>query len=183
VADGHGGFDAARAGIGAVLEAAETLVGADEAALAAGVEVVLSNARAAVADALERVALDRFASRTALSVVAGRGHSAAVGTAGDTAAVRVGGRRRAKRLGRPQAFLGPWTEPAPPASVRLRPGERVVVCSDGLPDALGARWLQSTAALCEGLAGPEAARRLVDAALERGAADNVAVAVGPLAPA
>lgn len=72
--------------------------------------------------------------------------------------------------------LGPDAEAVPDTtSVRLRPGDAMVVASDGLADVLPAADI-CTLALGDGTAG-DAARRLGAKAAGRGATDDVTVAV------
>ncbi|GLZ79421.1 hypothetical protein Afil01_42280 [Actinorhabdospora filicis] len=61
-------------------------------------------------------------------------------------------------------------------TITAHPGERYIVCSDGLPDAVPPDALEE--ALAEGGTVEECARRLVRLALEGGGPDNVTVVVG-----
>jgi len=56
----------------------------------------------------------------------------------------------------------------------LLPGDRVLLCSDGLTTMLEDRQI---AALLAGRAGPEAAAALIDAANQAGGFDNISVVV------
>ncbi len=73
-----------------------------------------------------------------------------------------------------QAVGAAQTVAASPATVTLRPGDRLVLASDGIE-------VLDDASMMEVMSGApsatQAARRLVDAALARGATDNVTVAV------
>lgn len=73
-----------------------------------------------------------------------------------------------------QAVGGEATAVASPATVTLRPGDGVVLASDGI-DVLDETAMMEVVYGAPSAA--QAARRLVDAALARGATDNVTVAV------
>jgi PPM family protein phosphatase len=178
VADGHSGFDAARAALEQVVDAAPEILGGHSPSPRVALESLMASmanrVRAVLADASDERAL----SRTAVTVVLGADQEAGVATLGDTAAVRIR-RGRGKRVSTPTGFLGATTELPRPGSVRLRPGDRVVVCSDGLVDFLGTGWTHQVARIVGGLPGEQAAADLLAAAFAAGAGDHVAVAVGP----
>jgi len=180
VADGHNGFDVARAAMTALQATAPaTLAGAikdSEAALWAGLTLVGE----AVTEALAQVPEDRAASATALTVaLVAEGHLTVL-TLGDTAAVLVRD-GRARRIGGPTRFLRPGADLADAGIDRadLQPGDTVVVASDGLFDFLGRSSTRVLARLAAqhqenpaGLAGAA-----VEQAFSGGAGDNVAVAL------
>lgn len=178
VADGHSGFDAARAALAGVRERSGLLEEAEGGGLEAVAGQLLLAARGRVREELADAAPERRQSRTALSVAVLSGRSVVVGGWGDTQVLRIRG-RRAKALGADGPFLDPSTPaPVPPVTARLRDGDVVLACSDGLRDYLGGDWAARSAEVVAGShdAG-EAARRLVEAAWEGGAGDHVSVAV------
>ena len=76
--------------------------------------------------------------------------------------------------GRPEAL------PASHASLVLLPGERVVLCSDGITDYIGEHHPEVAQGLCSRMADPNpnaAARSLVDMANANGGGDNATVIV------
>jgi len=160
VADGHNGFEAAKAAIEAILEAAGTLV--VDADLASAMQAASSAISVVVAD----LAPPRSESRSALSLALIHDGFLHIATAGDTVVV-VGGTA---------PFLGPDLDTEPVvAGLALEPGDLVVVASDGLPDFLGRDWPDRLA----GLASENAesfVRAAVAAAFAGGAGDNIAVA-------
>jgi PPM family protein phosphatase len=74
----------------------------------------------------------------------------------------------------------PERRPPPVATVAARPGDRLLLCSDGLSDALGDADIAGLLATAD---RKTCAERLVAAALEAGARDNVSVVVADVAPA
>ena len=180
VADGHNGFDAARAALTALQAAAPpTLAGAatdPEAALRAGLILVGE----AVTEALTHVHEDRAASATALTVALVVGGRLTTLTLGDTAVVLVRD-GRARRIGGPTGFLGPGADLGAAGLDRadLHPGETVVVASDGLFDFLGRSPDRALARLAArpGESPAGLARAAVEQACAGGAGDNIAVAL------
>jgi serine/threonine protein phosphatase PrpC len=174
VADGHNGFDAARAALGAVaLEAGALLeTGVDDPG--AAVTRLFELARQAVAVELDGVAPSRRQSRTALSVALAARDRLCAASLGDTIVVHVRGRRLAE-VGADGPFLGPATPPPAPRSVELRPGDRVLVASDGLLDFIGATWADRLVEAAQAGDHLTAVRGLVMSAFAGGAGDNVAV--------
>ncbi len=174
VADGHNGFDAARAALGAVAFEAGGLLegGVDDPA--AAVATLFELARQAVTRQLEGLRPPRLQSRTALSIALAAEDQLCAASLGDTIVVHVRGRRPAE-VGMTGPFLGPGTPLPAPRSVELRPGDRVLVASDGLLDFIGATWADRLGEA--GQAGDHltAVRGLVMSAFAGGAGDNVAV--------
>ena len=172
VADGHNGFTAAEAAIGAIESPGLLALAATDPAGAAGQAMTL--AHKAVVSAL--VGTDS-SSRTALTVLAMSPAGVATSQAGDTVGFVVG-RARARMLTEPGPFLGRDLASdalAAPDSHTLQPGEGVVLASDGLIDFLGRQPLRILAPLFdpdEPLASVESA---VGAAFAGGAGDNVAL--------
>ncbi|MEV0649424.1 protein phosphatase 2C domain-containing protein [Phytomonospora sp. NPDC050363] len=74
-------------------------------------------------------------------------------------------------------------EPVQPhvRTITAEPGERYMVCSDGLPDAVVAELIEET--MLAGGSVDECADRLVELALEGGGPDNVTVIVAEVADA
>jgi serine/threonine protein phosphatase PrpC len=174
VADGHNGFDAARAALGAVALEVAPMLATEVGDPAAAVAGLFELARQAVARDLDGLRRPRSASRTALSVALVAGERLCTASLGDTLVVRVRGRRLAE-VGQTGPFLGPDTPPPEPRSVELRPGDVVLAASDGLLDFVGATW---TERLVEAGRVPDrsaAVRGLVLNAFAGGAGDNVAV--------
>jgi serine/threonine protein phosphatase PrpC len=185
VADGHNGADASHAAMAAV-HAATTTPDAAGLSAPALLELARLTAADAVRSAVAAAAGDadgRELSRTALTVAVvadGRVHAA---TWGDTTAARVrrGWLRRrpaVRLLSAGTAFLGPHPQHPATASRRLRAGDRVALCSDGVVDHLGPRW---TAVLGAALTGADEPVRLVDTMFDRafdgGAGDHLSMAL------
>ena len=174
VVDGHSGFDAARAALGAVEQEAGALLERDDLEPVVAVHGLFVAARKAVAAALGRVGRERQASRTALSiglVTGGQVHGASLG---DTVALRLGA-DDVEEIGTAGPFLGPGTLAPQVYWAPFDEGDRLLVASDGLMDYVGQRWEECLreAAAASDLA--EAAHRLVLHAFDGGAGDNVAV--------
>jgi PPM family protein phosphatase len=82
----------------------------------------------------------------------------------------------AKYNGGPTRFLGMWGEPDADVSVLdLQPGDRLLLCSDGLTAMLSDEELGRV--LAREAAPAEACRRLIDAANAAGGADNITALV------
>lgn len=174
VADGHNGFDAARAALGAVALEVGALLEGGGAAPQAKVATLLRLAREAVARDLDGLAQPRAASRTALSLALVADGQLVAASLGDTIVVHVRGRRPAE-VGTVGPFLGPGTPLPEPRSVEFRPGDRVLVASDGLLDFIGATWADRLAAAGRSADHLTAVRGLVLGAFAGGAGDNIAV--------
>lgn len=176
--DGHSGIDAARAAMTAVVEAAPGLVGVDP-VRAWDLTGVFHRARALVAQAITRLEPPRARSRTALSLAVIRGDTLFHATLGDTSLLLVR-KGRPRVLSRPTDWLGGRTGTPPVQSVTVRTGDRVVVASDGLTDFLGVGWPQEVARVVTRRKPEDACVDLVTAAHDRGAGDNVCIAVTAL---
>lgn len=176
VADGHSGFDAARAAIAGVSDRLAVLDVSVVTEPEAVVGALLVAARERVRRALADAAAPRHESRTTLAlalVTPGWVHAA---TWGDSMVMRVR-RRRARAVGSASEFLGPTAQPPRVVSQRLREGEFVVVCSDGVLDYVE-DWPKRVPQVLTSSAGAEqAAHGLVEAAWAGGAGDHVAVAL------
>jgi hypothetical protein len=203
VADGHNGSAAAVAALRALAVAAPSLLatpaqGADLAAAFAAAAHRAVTSPPASPPPVSRPAAgsvrpgppprsgwdDDRPARTALSLVVVTADAFAAVSYGDTVAavVRHG---RLVTLGSPSGFLGPAcaADPSPGRPVahrRRRPGDAVVVVSDGIPDYLG-RAFPMVAAAAVRAHGPNdgraAARSLVAQAGAAGAGDNITAAV------
>ena len=180
VADGHLGFNAAQAAVRALQAEAPILLGCSPRTAVQALELAMHTAEDAVAGALADVADTLQSSRTALTVAVAHPGIVHVCTVGDTAAFHVkgGGRSKLKRFRAEDRFLGPYHGPVRVDRRRWRVGDRLVIASDGLTDFTGESLIGQVAAAP---APPQTtARRLVEAALDGGAGDNVTVAVADL---
>lgn len=178
VADGHFGFDAARAAMGAVGARVSALVEDPDGDPVGALEETCRAALDAVADVVAAVEPPRDASRCALTLALATGEHLYAVTYGDTACVRGrGGRDRL--VGRPGwPFLGAGAGVPPVDRARLRPRDRVAVCSDGLTTYLGRAWPARIAAALDAAEDPlAAARELIEMAMDGGAGDHIAVGV------
>jgi serine/threonine protein phosphatase PrpC len=176
VVDGHSGFDAARAALGAIEKQAAALLERDDLEPVVAVHELFIAARKAVAAALGRVGRERQASRTALSIALVTGDQVHGASLGDTVALRLG-TDDVEEIGTAGPFLGPGTLAPQVYWAPFDEGDRLLVASDGLTDYLGQKWEECLreAAAASDLA--EAAYRLVLHAFDGGAGDNVAVAL------
>lgn len=177
-ADGHLGFDAARAAMNAIGTVVPEAL-ADDRDGRLVVAATIDYARKSVADALSAIDEARTRSRTALSAVLVRPGEAFAATCGDSSIFRVRG-GKVQTLTPATQFLGPRTTPPPVVRARLRPGDGLAAVTDGFTDYLG-RAVGAT--LRRELGGQvpaqaaQAAHALVLAAFAGGAGDNVGVAV------
>lgn len=173
IADGHNGFEAARAAITAIAAAFENLTGGDPQAITRGL------AQAAI-DAVGPIETQRSAprstSRTALTIAVIIGRSLATATIGDTACFATT-RRSARRLASPSDFLSADMNVGKITvdTVSLRWKGAVVLTSDGFLD-FAARPRQILRSVATAPAS-DGVRRLLDAAADGGAGDNVSTAV------
>lgn len=173
VVDGHGGVDAAEAAVEGVLSGRVAMNdGWSTPELV--VRWAVDAARTAVTERLAQVEGPRRGSRTALSVALVTGTRLVTVTYGDTNVLLARG-RRLKRLSTWAPLLGPRSPGVDARVARLRRGDRVVLVTPGVTDALG----DELAAVVTGptTAAPDGAERLVRAALSRPAAGNVTAAV------
>ncbi|HEY8339559.1 MAG TPA: hypothetical protein VIK95_06805 [Egibacteraceae bacterium] len=169
VADGSRGHEAAHAAGAALLAAADAVRAEPDAVrdLLARVDGCLDRLRR-TAPAAAR------SSRTALTVaVAGAGRVVAA-TRGDTALVRVRDGDCRLLSGVAPGAAAPLPQPQVSDT---RPGDWLVVASDGVFDHLDAAWPQTLAAACGRGRPVDAAVRVVAAACAAGAGDNVSVGV------
>lgn len=175
VADGHNGFDAARAALASVSQGAGWLLATPAADTAQLVQSLLSDGVRAVRRRVAELSTPRNASRTALSLALIRHDRVLAATFGDTLVARVRG-RRLTFIGNPGPFLGAHAT-LPKLSARsLKPGDCVLVASDGLWDYLGPAGRSAVTGAIGRTPPPEGVAALVAWAFARGAGDNVAVA-------
>jgi serine/threonine protein phosphatase PrpC len=180
VADGHNGFDAARAALTALQSTAPATLTRSATEPEPALRDALVMAGAAVTESLTDVAEDRSASATALSVAIISGDRLTAATLGDTTAVLIRD-GRARRIGSSTGFLGPGADLSAARFDRadLHPGDTVVVASDGLFDFLGRSPDRALARLAArpGESPAGLARAAVEQACAGGAGDNIAVAL------
>ena len=173
VADGHHGFDAARAAIIAIADAAPLVTDMPP---EAGVRRLAESAIQAVAALIPSLPAPRNTSRTSLTICAIRANTIVGITLGDTACL-VARRRRLTQLGKTSDFLSADSDPM---SIRvetasLRPGNSIVLATDGLLDfAADVRGSLRTVADTDAVGAFES---LISAAFAGGAGDNIAIAV------
>ena len=176
VADGHSGFDAARAAVSAIRERVDVLAGNHDEPTAV-VEALLLAARRGVRQWLADATDERRQSRTALSVALITGDALVTGGWGDTQIVRVRG-RRARVVSQDAPFLDGTAPLADASRSRLKSGDWVMACSDGLRDYFVGGWPDGVAGLLRGSPDPTvAAQRLVESAWTGGAGDHISVAL------
>lgn len=178
VADGHAGFDAARAAMGAVVDGmAATLEEDPELALRSTFEA----ARDAIAAAVHAIDEPRQSSRTALSVaMVTEGRISAAGR-GDTVVVRIRD-GRAALIGRPVEFLGPSTDLSGLAIDRsdFDPADHLVLATDGVYDFLGRGWDKLLASSVTVSDPEQVVRDVIGEAFAGGSGDNLGlVYLGP----
>lgn len=177
VADGHLGADAAGAAVEAVARRARRLITGGPVDGRRAVTAVVDEAVDAVAEARRIATGRRRDTATALSVVVVAGGTAWTVTFGDTAVVRVR-RGRPRVLSRPGPFLADTAATFKARRQRLRPGDHLVVISDGVADHLGREW---PAAVARGVAAGATPDGVVDAvllgAMDGAAGDHLSCAV------
>lgn len=176
VADGHHGFDAARAALDAIFEYSDVAVTASLPEPAHTLNQLLVAAARAVHTALRQAPNDRHDSRTALSLALIAGDRLYAATLGDTVVLRVRG-PRVLSLCRPTTFLGPSAGEPTTGEATLRGGDTVVVASDGLTDFLGARWKHRVGEIVADRTAVDGVRELLRAAMSGGAGDHVSAGV------
>jgi len=184
VADGHNGFDAARAALSATADQIPYLLSREPRAAVPALRQCVAAAAEAVAVATEGLEGERADSGTALTVALLRPGGLTVAGLGDCVAVIIR-KSRVRRVGGDALFLGPDTLPSHVrmGRARLHPGDTVLVATDGLCDFLGREWRRRLAALAADGGPARLAERAIEAAFGGGAGDNLAVAVwaaGPL---
>lgn len=173
VADGHHGFDAARAALEAIAEAAPQVLGAP---LALGAERLVAMAADRVRSVVSRLQPPRSRSGTALTVCVVRSGEMATATLGDSGYALATKRRARIKLGRSR-FLAPSTDVAEVEieMVKLPKPGLVVAASDGLfdftRDTLTAALRASSEAIPE-----DTVANLVDLAGRGGAGDHLSIA-------
>ncbi len=175
-ADGHSGFDAAAAAVAAIAQRLDVLarVGVDPTCI---VDQLLASAQQGVVEALREAAEQRALSRTALSVALVTPTEATLGGWGDTQVLRVRG-RRTKVLSPDSDFLDAGAPPAGAKRVKLKGGDVVLVCSDGLRDYLEGGWPSGVPPVVNASEDPRsAAQALIEAAFSGGAGDHLSVAL------
>jgi serine/threonine protein phosphatase PrpC len=176
VADGHHGFDAARAAIAELRALGPDLLRTEPRHLEDTLDQALGEVEDRVAALIATLPDERRDSRTALSVALLRTDRAAAATYGDTTVLRVRG-GKAKPLAGTSVFLGSAGAAPSAGSGRLKRGDCVVLCSDGITDFLGSRSSQRIAEIISARVEVEAAvRELLQRASDAGAGDHLAVA-------
>ena len=177
VADGHRGFDAARAALRSIRDgASKLLVASGDAHMR--LAAALREARKAVGEELEDAVPERRGSRTTLSVAIDDGEGTlTVGGFGDSDVklVRPG---RSLTVWEPAPFLGPVTplDQAWLTAVPVADGDWIVVATDGVFDFLGRDWADTLEALTTRTAS-EFAPAVIEASFAGGAGDHAAVAL------
>lgn len=167
VADGHNGFDAARAAISQLADSAEEILSHGEPAAHA-----MSIASRAVTATVSDLEEPRRHSRTALLVAVITPTATELSSAGDCAAI-ITGKRGPKIVTKPAPFLA--TTDASPYMTGVDPQTPLLLATDGLIDFLGRDPLGTLAPILEF----EDPRSIVDAAIEAAFAgasgDNIAL--------
>jgi serine/threonine protein phosphatase PrpC len=179
VADGHNGFDAARAALNAIRMGTEATLSVAVADPVSALRDALTSAKSAVSDALTDLEGHRTASATAVTLAAVAGGRLTTLTMGDTAAVLIRN-GRGRRIGRPTKFLDSVSDisTADFATAEWQLGDQVVVASDGLFDFVGRSPNRVLARLVAQHPDNPAdlANAAVESAFDGGAGDNIAVA-------
>lgn len=177
VADGHFGADAAVAAIDVIAAGARDLVASQVADPRNAITDLARAAADAVGDARAQASGQRRDSATALAIVLVVHRSLWVITFGDVAVVRTRG-NRPRVLSRASPFLIGGGATLKPRRDRLRPGDHVMVVSDGVVDHLGRSWPDELTLRARGAASPAAAvESILLGAMDGGAGDHLACAV------
>lgn len=178
VADGHNGFDAARAALSATAEQVPFLLSREPREAVPALRECAAAAVEAVAVAIEGLEGERGQSGTALTVALAWPGGLAVAGLGDCVALVIG-KSRVRRVGADAPFLDAGTSPSHlrVGRARLHKGDRVLVATDGLRDFLGRGWRRRLAALAADVGPAGLAQRAIEAAFSGGAGDNLAVVV------
>ncbi|OHV39953.1 MULTISPECIES: protein phosphatase 2C domain-containing protein [Pseudofrankia] len=185
VADGHGGSAASTAALRGLAAAAADLL-ATPAEGAAGRGGGARLVRALTAAAVDGVADVAEPARTALGLVLAVDESIFSIGYGDTLTALVR-RGRPRVISTPSEFLGPGTRGSEDEDRSVqrrhrRPGDAVLIVSDGVPDYLGRAFPEVVGAVLrgDGRSAPDApavGRALVGRAGAAGAGDNITAAV------
>jgi serine/threonine protein phosphatase PrpC len=174
VADGHNGFDAARAAMEGIADTTPQVLAAP-ATLA--VERLLTVAIDRVGSAVPPLASPRNKSGAALTIGFARGGEMTTATLGDSGYALATKRRVRLNVGRAR-FLTPATDPTsvPIETVSLPSGSLIVAASDGVfdfaSDALGTHLRSPVAGNAADIAAD-----IIDLAGQAGAGDHLSVAV------
>lgn len=175
VADGHNGFDAAKAALNGVFEATE-LAPIEEAP-----PDLIVRCNVAAKERVTRV-LDgaddeqRILSRTALSIAVVAPDRLYACTYGDTVVTRVRG-QRLKQLSGDASFLAPHSVLAAVSVAPLRTGDVIILASDGVTDFLGRTWKDRFTQAASSADPRKIAQGLVELAFAGGAGDHLSIAV------
>ena len=180
VCDGHRGADAALTVLDVVLGRGPMLVDRPLADPGGALRSTFEEARTALGARLAGAEGPRRASRTAVTVAVVTGGRCTVATVGDTAAW-LQRRHRLVRFRGSDDFLGPEQVRPVVGSRPVRPGDRLVLASDGLEHFTRPATILAGLRSTTGGPAEEAARALVRAALLGGAGDNVTVVAVDLA--
>ena len=174
VADGHNGFDAARAAMEGIADTTPQVLGAP-ATLA--VQRLLTVAIDRVRSTVPPLASPRNKSGAALTIGFARGGDMTTATLGDSGYALATKRRVRLNVGRAR-FLTPATDPTtvPIETVSLPSGSLIVAASDGVfdfaSDALGTHLRSPVAGNAADIAAD-----IIDLAGQAGAGDHLSVAV------
>lgn len=174
VVDGHFGFLSSEVALSTLHERIVELLWTAPEDVRGGLDEAVVEVGARVSRAVLAAGSGSATALTVAVVSGGRVHIASVG---DTVAVKLSRRGRAILLTRSTPFLGATAPELHAADARLRPGERLILASDGLTDFLGSSWLRSLAEQGGMDAPARGVRRLMEAAHAGGAGDHVAVAL------
>ena len=173
VADGHHGFDAARAAMLAIAEAAPQFLNDS---LEDVVYRLATSATEAVSKAVPPLPSPRDTSRTSLTIAAIRDNAVAATTIGDTALFVVAGRRMT-RLGIDSGYVSSATDPTAieVISASFSHKAMLILTSDGFLDFAADPKAALRAAAS--LRACDAVDHLISEAFSGGAGDNLAIAV------
>lgn len=181
VADGHNGIDIAQAALILLERRAVDLLAVPPRRAEEALTAALMDVEAGVQRTLGELRDPRDRSRAALTVAVATDGRLVTATYGDTALVRVRA-GRARVVGGTAAFLGARGALPAHATARLRAGDRLVACSDGVTDHLGPHWAEELARLASTAEDAEdAVRATLARAFAGDAGDHCAVAVTTIA--
>jgi serine/threonine protein phosphatase PrpC len=177
VADGHNGFDAARSAVAAVHETGQRLLDSEGLAPKELLQRVMASAADAVRRDIAPLEAPRDASRTALSVAVVTGGRVVAASYGDAAVVRVR-RGRTKSITAEHEFLGPTSSTPASGEARVRPGDVIVLVTDGVTDHLGRTPLARLGAVLNDVTeARQSVSDLLALASAGGAGDHLGVAL------